>query len=119
MEFMDTDDRLSSPPTRCPYGHPLATGLVSLGWQPCQCQVALVHHGGHTTYTCRICSDRGWTMVYFDPEHLCSTTQATAEREEVRRAQVRLEEIGADPSELAHYRQALARRERMAAARGL
>jgi hypothetical protein len=63
--------------------------------------VALANDRGHTTYTCRICSDQGWTMVYFDPEHIRPADETDAEQ------------TGAAPEELTRYRRALASREWM------
>jgi hypothetical protein len=114
---MNVDDAWPSrPPTRCPYGHPLTAGLVQLGWQPCECPVALAHHRGHTTYTCRTCESHGWTMVYFEPEHIRTAHEADAELEWIRAALARLEKAGVTGSEIARYRRALIMGEQTVAA---
>lgn len=60
----------------CPFGHPLAPGLVQIAWRPCRCAVAVANHSGHTTYRCGACEKRGWTTVGFEPAHICSAEEA-------------------------------------------
>lgn len=54
---------------RCPYGHQLGPGEVTVGWMPCECPAALAATKGHTTWTCRACSEDGWTTRRYDPPH--------------------------------------------------
>ena len=55
-------------PRRCPAGHTLAPGEVSLGWHPCLCAGAKrLGRGGHTTIRCAACLDAGSRTVVYDP----------------------------------------------------
>jgi hypothetical protein len=61
-------------PQRCPFGHELGPGRVTIGWSPCQCQPAreaaeLGRGLGHLRLSCRVCEEESRTAIFYEPAH--------------------------------------------------
>lgn len=63
-----TRGNATRPPTRCPYGHPLAGLTVVITRQDCSCP-ATRKAGRHTVHKCTACASNGLDMAWYDPPH--------------------------------------------------